>query len=102
MLSLALMGSDYPLYLSEAARVLLVTGYVWIAEVRSRFVPHGRAQEEFGPFLAGLQHIGFSVVSEDLSNKMFVVWVLRKVQEARGPLESVEWPALKPCMYKRR
>jgi ribosomal RNA-processing protein 8 len=102
VLSLALMGSDYPLFLAEAARVLRVMGYLWIAEVRSRFVPHGDAHEDFEPFLTGLDHIGFAVVSVDLSNTLFVVWVLRRVQEARGPLESVEWPALKPCMYKRR
>lgn len=36
--SLALMGTDYGLFLEEAARVVKRGGVVWIAEVKSRFV----------------------------------------------------------------
>ena len=36
--SLALMGTDYPDFLQEAARVLRAGGWLWVAEVRSRFV----------------------------------------------------------------
>ena len=38
---LALMGTDYPSFLQEAARVLKPHGTIWIAEVR--FNPEGLA-----------------------------------------------------------
>ena len=101
VLSLALMGPDYPAYLQEAHRVLRMRGWLWIAEVRSRFVPQGGSAEHFEPFLGCLQAVGLKVVKQDLSNKMFVVWVLRKVQgdELRRELQ---WPHLRACQYKKR
>ncbi|GFR47186.1 hypothetical protein Agub_g8778, partial [Astrephomene gubernaculifera] len=43
--SLALMGTDYGSYLEEAVRVLKPKGWLWIAEVRSRFARTGSDDE---------------------------------------------------------
>lgn len=103
MFSLALMGRDYPAFLAEAARVLKRKRFLWIAEVRSRFVPDGAASEDFAPFLAQLAALGFELVSQDVRNKMFVVWLLRKMSHtAPAAVDASSWPALKPCIYKRR
>jgi ribosomal RNA-processing protein 8 len=94
------MGTDYGSFLEEAFRVLKPAGYVWIAEVKSRFVPEGADKEDFEPFLRSLQKLGFKVLKQSDGNKMFVVWICKKV---KGVVKrAVEWPALKPCIYKRR
>jgi len=97
--SLALMGTDYGAFLGEARRVLRAPaaeaaatgggaegegrrGLLWIAEVRSRFVPGGADREDFGPFLRCLRKLGFRLERQDASNRMFVVWELRL--EAEG------------------
>lgn len=41
---------------------------------------------------------GFKLAFQDTSNTMFVQLHLRKVGEVGEPA----WPALKPCIYKRR
>jgi ribosomal RNA-processing protein 8 len=102
VLSLALMGSDYAAFLAEARRVLKPRGWLWIAEVRSRFVPADAAKEDFEPFLAGLKQLGFEPRSQSLANKMFVVWVLRKHDGGVADVSAVVCPKLKPCIYKRR
>lgn len=94
------MGRDYPAFVTEAVRVLQHKGYVWIAEVRSRFVPDNAKVEDFVPFLAALKAIGLSLVREDLSNKMFVVWILRK--DGKQSESPPVWPELRACIYKRR
>jgi hypothetical protein len=81
--------------------VLRVDGYLWIAEVRSRFVPVGSEVESFDAFLSCLQLLGFDVIKQDLTNRMFVVWVLKKCRQASG-LQPLTWPVLTPCTYKRR
>ena len=97
--SLALMGVDYPSFLAEALRVLKPKGWLWIAEVRSRFVPEGADAEDFQPFIAALAALGFALQKQDTANRMFVVWQLRKAGD--GAAEA-GWPVLKPCLYKRR
>lgn len=99
--SLALMGTDYGKFLLEAHRVLKTGGFLWIAEVRSRFVPENRDTENFAPFLASLQRAGFKALKQDLGSKMFVVWVVKKVKDDIDSI-TVQWPVLKPCIYKRR
>ena len=100
--SLALMGQDYPSFLKEAERVLKPSGWLWIAEVRSRFVPTEAEAEDFTTFLACLKQLGFRTVKQDLSNKMFVVWTLQKVAQCQHRAEGTRWPSLAPCFYKRR
>lgn len=95
---LALMGTDYPAFLVEATRVLKPGGWLWIAEVRSRFSEGQR--EDFRPFLAALARLGYRHDRTDAANKMFVVFRLRKAGAAAGP--GAPWPELKPCLYKRR
>jgi hypothetical protein len=102
ILSLALMGRDYAAFLCEACRLLKQRGYLWVAEVRSRFVPPEASREDFAPFLEGLASLGFRVVKQDLSNRMFVIWVLRKAHAPSEHASGAVWPVLKPCSYKRR
>lgn len=98
---LALMGTDYPSFLREATRVLKPGGLLWIAEVRSRFVADG--QERFEPFLRALRGLGYRLEEEDASNKLFVIFHLRKTQDEAVKNEpALKWPVLKPCLYKRR
>lgn len=99
---MALMGQDYPAFLRESRRVLKLRGYAWVAEVRSRFVPPNDAKEDFAPFLEGMAGLGFKVLKQDLSNKMFVVWVFQNVGDDADDIDAILWPALKPCIYKRR
>lgn len=96
---LALMGTDYPSFLKEATRVLKPSGVLWIAEVRSRFVVDGR--ESFGPFLAALKGLEYRVEAEDATNKFFVIFRMRKA-EGDAVAAVGGWPALRPCLYKRR
>ncbi|KAF8063845.1 ribosomal RNA-processing protein 8 [Scenedesmus sp. PABB004] len=99
--SLALMGLDYGDFLAEAARVLAPGGWLWIAEVRSRFVGAGGG-EDFAPFLAALGALGFKLVKQDARNRMFVVWVLKKEKRGAAAAGPIAWPPLKACQYKRR
>lgn len=70
-------------------------------QVRSRFsAADGR--ENFKPFLNCLTKLGFTLQSQDAGNKMFVTWILRKDKGEGSGAVSVQWPPLKPCVYKRR
>jgi ribosomal RNA-processing protein 8 len=98
--SLSLMGTDYGSFLSEAHRVLKAGGWLWIAEVRSRFAPEG-GREDFGPFIEALRGLGFKLVKQDASNRMFVTMLLRKKGEGGGG-GGIRWPQLRACVYKKR
>lgn len=101
---LALMGTDYSSFVAEACRVLRMGGLLWIAEVRSRFADSSKAdqgsKDVFESFVAALKKLGLQVTKQDSSNTMFVVFEAKKVAERRNV--TVQWPELKPCMYKRR
>ncbi len=102
---LALMGTDYGSFLTEACRVLRKGGLLWIAEVRSRFADSTSSAESggkdvFASFVAALKKLGLHVTRQDSSNKMFVVFTAKKVDDKKNG--AVQWPELKPCMYKRR
>ncbi|GFH31667.1 uncharacterized protein HaLaN_30750, partial [Haematococcus lacustris] len=96
-------------FLMEASRVLRHKGWLWIAEVRSRFAadeqhgadeeaapsrpaPAGKQRKDGGsqvpqaedlkPFLRCLARLGYALQSLDTSNTMFFVAVLRKLHTA--------------------
>ncbi len=69
----------------------------------------GGGQEDFRPFLSCLARLGLKLQSQDVSNRMFVVWVLRKGADkeggkggANGKAGAIPWPPLKACVYKKR
>ncbi|RCV07094.1 hypothetical protein SEVIR_1G220400v4 [Setaria viridis] len=97
---LSLMGTNYPNYLEEANRVLKPSGWLVIAEVRSRLDPNnGGADPE--KFSKAIIQLGFSLVSKDMKNKMFVLFYFRKKEKSKVA-KRIDWPQLKACMYKRR
>ncbi|GAU29029.1 hypothetical protein TSUD_165470 [Trifolium subterraneum] len=96
---LSLMGTNYQTYLEEAYRVLKLGGWLLIAEVKSRFDPNnGGADPE--KFSKAISELGFN---SDFSNKMFILFYFTKKdkQDSKSKKE-IEWPSLKPCLYKRR
>jgi hypothetical protein len=73
-------------------------------QVRSRFAGEGGEGESFGPFLKALQGLGFSKKNVDTSNSHFVIFELQKAKSGAktGSVEALQWPSLKPCVYKKR
>ncbi len=53
---LALMGTDYGSFLEEAFRVLKPGGWLWIAEVRSRFADK-QGRDDTTPLLRALKQV---------------------------------------------
>ncbi|KAK1617881.1 hypothetical protein QYE76_023398 [Lolium multiflorum] len=97
---LSLMGTNFPSYLQEANRVLKPSGWLLIAEVRSRLDPNtGGADPD--KFAEAISQLGFSLVSKDMNNKMFVLFYFKKKEKIKV-VENIDWPQLKPCLYKRR
>ncbi|XP_010248648.1 PREDICTED: ribosomal RNA-processing protein 8 isoform X2 [Nelumbo nucifera] len=85
---------------NEAHRVLKPCGWLLIAEVKSRFDPNNGGADPNG-FLKAVCELGFNSVSKDFSNKMFVLFFFKK-KKASPETKEIEWPELKPCIYKRR
>ncbi|XP_047334961.1 ribosomal RNA-processing protein 8 isoform X1 [Impatiens glandulifera] len=105
---LSLMGTNFPNYIQEAYRVLKPSGWLLIAEVKSRFDPNNGGADP-DRFVNAVSQLGFTLISKDFSNKMFILlYFKRKVplpdleekQSSKG--KQIEWPELKPCLYKRR
>ncbi|KAF7819515.1 ribosomal RNA-processing protein 8 isoform X1 [Senna tora] len=108
---LSLMGTNYPSYLAEAYRVLkpgqgltcvfMNSGWLLIAEVKSRFDPNngGADPEKFSKAISGL---GFHSVKQDFSNKVFILFYFKKKDKQNSKGKEIEWPVLKSCVYKRR
>ncbi|KAK4282328.1 hypothetical protein QN277_013720 [Acacia crassicarpa] len=98
---LSLMGTNYSSYLEEAYRVLKPGGWLLIAEVKSRFDPNtGGAEPE--NFSAAICELGFQSVKQDFSNKVFILFYFKKKDKQNSRRKEIEWPLLKPCLYKRR
>ncbi|XP_073008035.1 ribosomal RNA-processing protein 8 [Typha latifolia] len=97
---LSLMGINYPSYLQEANRVLKPCGWLLIAEVRSRFDPNNGGADP-DKFSESVRKLGFTLASKDITNKMFVLFYFKKKEKASVGT-NIEWPGLKPCVYKRR
>lgn len=99
-------------------------GWLWIAEVRSRFAgtidtaegfkhpdSGGAGGDDEKPkmgkgewvnlaFMEAMKQLGFKLASRDVSNRMFVIMQFRKGTKA--PAEDIRWPELKACVYKKR
>lgn len=109
---LSLMGIDYGSFLQEAARILKPGGWLWIAEVQSRFVAGGGEGGGGGgsgggsvlpAFLAALGSLGFAVRRKDTSNSHFLVLELQRQDKGGGSKQrQPAWPPLRPCQYKKR
>ena len=109
---LSLMGTDYGDALLEARRVLCDGGGLFVAEVRSRFAGDGHATSTHSTdsavlrgFLSALKSAGFVVVPRECdlsSNSHFfsVACTLRKSRSSDA--NTIQWPALKACTYKKR
>ncbi|MED6175412.1 hypothetical protein PIB30_078134 [Stylosanthes scabra] len=98
---LSLMGTNYQSYIEEANRVLKSGGWLLIAEVKSRFDPNtGGADPE--KFSNAISELGFKFVKKDFSNKMFILFYFTKKDKQNSKRKEIEWPSLKPCLYKRR
>ncbi|BBN02922.1 ribosomal RNA-processing protein 8 [Marchantia polymorpha subsp. ruderalis] len=98
---LSLMGTDYPKFIEEAHRVLKSRGWMVVAEVKSRLdAGNGGA----GPqaFISALKSFGFALDSQDSSNKMFHMFYFQKEGYKHDAKRKINWPELKPCIYKRR
>ncbi|CAL1391709.1 unnamed protein product [Linum trigynum] len=99
---LSLMGTDYPSYLNEAQRVLKPGGWLLIAEVKSRFDPITGGADP-NKFVKAISELGFTSVLKDFSNKMFILFHFQKKEKRESSKsKAIEWPELKPCLYKRR
>ncbi|KAL2505227.1 Ribosomal RNA-processing protein 8 [Abeliophyllum distichum] len=97
---LSLMGINFPNYLKEAHRVLKPHGWLLIAEVKSRFDPTTGGADP-NKFVKAICELGFTCQSKDFSNKMFLLFYFKK-KEKLNARKLIEWPELKPCLYKRR
>ena len=72
-------------------------------QVRSRFADPASGKEDFRPLLSALKQLGFKLVQQDASNRMFVVWVLQKKAAVKpSTAAGIEWPTLRACVYKKR
>jgi len=122
VMCLSLMGTDYPLFLREAWRVLRRdNGILWIAEVRSRFESSDGKNLILKAFKKAMNHIGFQLTVEERPSKMFFVMVFRKSLSKNFEDENSEvlgdddskwkkpkrikrssWPRLKICEFRKR
>ncbi|XP_057834290.2 ribosomal RNA-processing protein 8 isoform X2 [Cryptomeria japonica] len=98
---LSLMGTDFPDYLKEAYRVLKPGGWLLVAEVKSRFDPDNGGADP-NKFVKALNCLGFNIVFKDFSSKIFVLFYFRKEKGRNIEGKQIDWPRLKPCIYKRR
>ncbi|KDP46405.1 hypothetical protein JCGZ_10245 [Jatropha curcas] len=98
---LSLMGTNFSSYLLEAHRVLKPSGWLLIAEVKSRFDPNtGGADPNM--FSKAISDLGFASMFKDFSNKMFILLYFQKKEKQSSKRKEIKWPELKPCLYKRR
>lgn len=98
---LSLMGTNFASYLREAHRVLKKSGWLLIAEVKSRFDPNNGGADP-DKFSKAICELGFTSISKDFSNKMFILLYFKKKEKQNSKKGEIEWPELKPCLYKRR
>ncbi|KAJ3146387.1 25S rRNA (adenine645-N1)-methyltransferase [Geranomyces variabilis] len=78
---LSLMGTNFMDFVKESYRVLKVGGELKIAEVVSRF-------PDVAAFVAALVDVGFRLVKQDASNKMFILFDFIKSSTAHASSSS--------------
>ncbi|ODV88731.1 hypothetical protein CANCADRAFT_19455, partial [Tortispora caseinolytica NRRL Y-17796] len=116
---LSLMGTNFLDFITEAWRILKQRGFLWIAEIKSRFTDTDGAQ-----FVEALKAIGFKHIDTDDSNTHFIIFQFTKpiprderrgapklkftdpeayvnLQKKRETAPEGKW-LLKPCLYKKR
>ncbi|CAN8233186.1 unnamed protein product [Cochlearia groenlandica] len=98
---LSLMGTNYSSFIKEAHRVLRPSGWLLIAEVKSRFDPNNGGADP-KDFVKAVCDLGFTSVLKDFSNKMFILFHFKKKDQNSSSKKKIEWPELKACLYKRR
>ncbi|KAL9684416.1 hypothetical protein QQ045_021852 [Rhodiola kirilowii] len=98
---LSLMGINYQSFIQEANRVLKPSGWLLIAEVKSRFDPNTGGADP-NAFIKAVCELGFTSELKDFSNKMFILLYFKKKDKESSDSKHIQWPELKPCLYKRR
>lgn len=109
---LSLMGTDYGSFIAEAARILKPAGgWLWVAEVQSRFMSDGEGSSVLPAFLSALEQLGFALKRKDTSNSHFLVLELQRQQQQQQKVGGsggssggarLSWPELRACQYKKR
>lgn len=99
---LSLMGKDYGSFVIEASRLLKPGGWLWIAEVQSRF--NTKDNIVLYDFIHCVEQIGFDIRQNERKGSHFLVLVFQKREDSmkNNTFESLGWPALKVCQYKKR
>lgn len=97
--SLSLMNVNYYESLYEASRISMINARLFIVEVESRFTESISKE-----FIGCISCLGFKIV--DVSHKripMFIYFEFEKTTPVDlKKLPFLNWPKLKPCIYKRR
>jgi ribosomal RNA-processing protein 8 len=99
---LSLMGKDYGSFVMEASRLLKPGGWLWIAEVQSRFKTKDKGILD--DFIHCVKQIGFDLRQNEKKGSHFLVLIFQKRENSmkNRTFESSPWPALKVCQYKKR
>jgi len=74
-----------------------VSGEIWIAEIKSRFI-----DPSFQTFIKTLEKMGLKILEVNQEEKMFVIMRFVKVSDAEGDSNLNEGQLLKACLYKKR
>lgn len=99
---LSLMGTDYGSFVKEAARVVRPAGWIWVAEVQSRFVD-AQGKSVLDAFVAAVGALGFALRRKETGNSHFVLLEFQgRKERGGGGAGAPEWPALRACQYKKR
>eukprot|EP01060_Flectonema_neradi_P017437 TRINITY_DN24324_c0_g1_i1.p1 TRINITY_DN24324_c0_g1~~TRINITY_DN24324_c0_g1_i1.p1 ORF type:complete len:287 (+),score=53.27 TRINITY_DN24324_c0_g1_i1:61-921(+) len=95
VLSLALMGTNWPNIIREAHRILAFNGVLKIAEVTSRL-------QNIPAFLTFLSNLGFNNDKPNQSNTHFISITSTKVKGSKKQAVEGMSDLLQPCLYKKR
>lgn len=98
---LSLMGIDYGSFIEEAARVLKLKGWLWIAEVQSRCIDD-KGKSMLDKLISSIETLGFVLKSKSIENSHFFSIVFQKQKQPNRKQEKITFPALRACVYKKR